>query len=383
MRCSRKLALLASVWFSAAGAWAYDGATIIVSGSAKEAQAASRGAPAAAQKEASPAMMLEGQGGGPTSSHQYQFGPLGVTISTGPQTGPAAAFGGVNMKISDYWLGVECQPVAPVLRAQLKLAADEGLAVVAVADDSPAAKAGLREHDVLLKAGAKSLTAVPDLMAAVDATKEQKLSLELLRAGERKKIEVQPAKRPVKVLSDGAVDWGLPHNDADMNTIRQWMQQMAAGQAGIEPGRGPWQFHIMRPGAILPSGSAAAKLPTDTSVTITRRGDDPAKIVVEKGTQRWETTAQELDKLPADIRAAVEPMLASGGAAAAIGFHRHEARRPAKEPTAAEKSPAQGALEKKFDDLNRKMEEMQKALEQLRSGKPPAQSPDRPGGARI
>ena len=294
----------------------------------------------------------------------------------------AWAYDGATITIGDYWLGVECQPVAPALRAQLKLADDEGLAVVAVAEDSPAAKAGLCEHDVLLKAGAKSLAAVPDLMTAVDAAKEQKLSLELLRAGERKKIEVQPAKRPVRVSSGGAVDWGLPPNDADMNTIRKWMQQMAAGQAGIEPGKGPWQFHIMRPGAILPPGAAAARLPADTSVTITRRGDEPAKIVVEKGSQRWETTAKELDKLPADVRAMIEPMLPSDSAMAAIGFHRHDARRGAKEP-AAEKAPEQGALEKKLDDMNRKMEAMQKALDQLRSGKPPAKSPDRPGGARL
>src|SRR5262245_57613546 len=45
-----------------------------------------------------------------------------------------------------YWIGVECRDASPKLRAQLGLKDDEGLVVMHVAEDSPAAKAGLKQH---------------------------------------------------------------------------------------------------------------------------------------------------------------------------------------------------------------------------------------------
>ena len=60
----------------------------------------------------------------------------------------------------EYWLGVECLPVMPALRAQLNLPEKQGLLVAAVMPDSPAAKAGIKQHDVLLRVGEKPLAEV-------------------------------------------------------------------------------------------------------------------------------------------------------------------------------------------------------------------------------
>ena len=62
--------------------------------------------------------------------------------------------------------------------------------------DSPAAKAGIAQYDVLLRAGDKPLAEPRDLLAAVDAAKETKLKIELIRGGKPKTIELTPAKRP-------------------------------------------------------------------------------------------------------------------------------------------------------------------------------------------
>ena len=45
-------------------------------------------------------------------------------------------------------------------------------------------------------------------------------------------------------------------------------------------------------------------------MTIIKKGSEPALITVKKGEQSWEITDKELDKLPADVRKHVEPMLA-------------------------------------------------------------------------
>ena len=92
-----------------------------------------------------------------------------------------------------YWLGldVEALPEAP----NKKLPAHQGLMVKEVLPGSPAAKAGIKPHDVLLKAGKQPLAARQDLINAVQAAKETDLVLDVDRNGKVQKITVRPAKR--------------------------------------------------------------------------------------------------------------------------------------------------------------------------------------------
>ncbi len=90
--------------------------------------------------------------------------------------------------VSKYWLGVVCHPLAEypggdTLRAQLDLPANTGLVAAEVLPGGPAMKAGVKRHDVLLAADEKPLAAVGDLVAAVEKSHGQELSLKLLRAG--------------------------------------------------------------------------------------------------------------------------------------------------------------------------------------------------------
>src|SRR5205807_636111 len=66
-----------------------------------------------------------------------------------------------------YWIGLICNPPDDALRAQLKLK-DAGLVVREAVPDAPAAKAGIKVHDILLAAGDKELRDVRDLMDAVE-----------------------------------------------------------------------------------------------------------------------------------------------------------------------------------------------------------------------
>ena len=84
----------------------------------------------------------------------------------------------------------------PALRAQLNLPERQGLLVGVVVPGSPAAAAGIAQHDVLMRVGDKPLAEPRDLVEAVQAAKGGKLKIELIRGGKPKTIEVAPAKRP-------------------------------------------------------------------------------------------------------------------------------------------------------------------------------------------
>ena len=88
-----------------------------------------------------------------------------------------------------YWLGIECYPAPPALRAQLNLPEQQGLLVESVVPDSPAAKAGLKPFDILMRVGNKPLKEPADLIQAVDASKDKEMPLEVLRGGKPQKIK--------------------------------------------------------------------------------------------------------------------------------------------------------------------------------------------------
>ncbi len=101
------------------------------------------------------------------------------------------------LKKDNYIIGVDCETAGDVLRSQLDLGQGVGLVVKSVFDGMPAKEAGVKTHDVLIRAGGKQLAQVSDLMAAVEAAgqEKKKLSLTLIRGGKEKKVEVAPTRR--------------------------------------------------------------------------------------------------------------------------------------------------------------------------------------------
>ena len=58
-----------------------------------------------------------------------------------------------------YWLGIQGQPLdSAVLRTHLQLADEVGVVVEDVVKDSPAEKAGLRRHDVLIDVNGEQIS---------------------------------------------------------------------------------------------------------------------------------------------------------------------------------------------------------------------------------
>ena len=266
------------------------------------------------------------------------------------------------LKVSDYWIGLECYPAEPALGAQLKLPEGQGLVIHHVAPDSPAAKAGLKQHDVIVKAGAKPVSDVADLVEAVGSAKDKNLSLEIIREAKPKKIDVKPVKRPKEFfLGDRIRRFPLPApGNPDWEALRKWYEQL---KPGVGP---PMQFRFFQPGVILPPGAPVhPPLPGNMSVAITKQGGAPARIVVSKDGKKWEVTEKELDKLPKDVRPHVERMLGRIPPAGPGDFDIDVDIVP---PTPVPDKQ----LKKQLDQMNRQIEELRKAVEQIqgKAGKP-------------
>ena len=89
------------------------------------------------------------------------------------------------------FIGVVTSPLGEAVRAQTTLSEDVGLSVDVVSPDSPAAKAGLKAHDILAKYDDQILCAAVQLSALVKRTGTgNKATLTVLRGGKEMPIEV-------------------------------------------------------------------------------------------------------------------------------------------------------------------------------------------------
>jgi hypothetical protein len=165
--------------------------------------------------------------------------------------------------------------------------------------------------------------------------------------------------------------------------MEKWLQGMWPEN---ENGRPPLRFRFVHPGMILPPGVAVAPpLPADMSVVISKEGDQPAKIVVRRGAEKWEVTEQNLDKLPADVRTHIEGMLGRG----AMGFvgaplplqemgpeSGVEKRRA---PKAGAPAPARSdwfeRMEKRLDEMNGRLDKLFEEVEHGQQNQTPHVAP--------
>jgi len=98
------------------------------------------------------------------------------------------------------YLGVSTSEVSAALRAQLGLKPGAGLVVTYVAVDSPAAKAGLEKHDVLVEFGEQLLVHPAQLRKLVQIQKEgDEVKLVYYRGGKRQTAKVTLGKTSARI----------------------------------------------------------------------------------------------------------------------------------------------------------------------------------------
>ena len=94
-----------------------------------------------------------------------------------------------------FWIGISVSPLEPALRSQLKLPPNQGLLAIEVVKDSPAAKADVKVHDILLSLAGKPLESQEKLVELVQSSGEKSVPLELIREGKTQTIDVTPQRR--------------------------------------------------------------------------------------------------------------------------------------------------------------------------------------------
>ena len=100
------------------------------------------------------------------------------------------------------WLGVAIQPVTPEVAESLALNKPEGALVAAVTDGSPAAKAGVRQGDVVLAFNGTPVTTPRELSRAVaDSTIHSKATLAVWRDNREVTLDVRVGEMSRQVAS--------------------------------------------------------------------------------------------------------------------------------------------------------------------------------------
>ena len=98
--------------------------------------------------------------------------------------------------LSEYWIGVQCEEVAPVLKYHLNLTEHEGMLVEAVMPESPAAKSGVERYDVILAINDKPVGTLEEIVNMVDEVKDGEMTISAIRKGKPVELKITPEKRP-------------------------------------------------------------------------------------------------------------------------------------------------------------------------------------------
>jgi serine protease Do len=146
-----------------------------------------------------------GNSGGPTFNLQGQV--IGINTAIYSPNGGSVGIGfaipsnvaktivaqlEAHGKVSRGWLGVQIQEVTPAIAASLGLHNDHGALVALVTPDSPAAKAGLKQGDVIMSFNGTPVDHLRDLPRLVaDTAPNSEASIGVWRKGETSKLEVK------------------------------------------------------------------------------------------------------------------------------------------------------------------------------------------------
>ena len=102
----------------------------------------------------------------------------------------------------EFYLGIPVGTVDDVLRAHLDIPAGQGLVVQQVQPDSPAARAGLEPHDILLSVGGHPVADVKALRERVQESGGKPISLSVVRKAKPLTLEVTPMSRKAPIVPE-------------------------------------------------------------------------------------------------------------------------------------------------------------------------------------
>ena len=260
---------------------------------------------------------------------------------------------------NQYRIGLDCAPAPEVLRVHLRLHDDSGMMVNHVMPGSPAERAGIKRHDVIVEANGHPVASIVDLSRAVNEARDAEMSIAVIQEGQERLLKVTPEERSEdeidrirngfgRRLGQGAWPPGL---GPDFGQRLQEQLDRAMGQIQ----QAPFGFRQFGPGILLDDEDVQIQqqIPNGMKMQIERNNNGPARITIERGGDKWEVTENDVDQLPDDIRPMVENMLNGRR------FIPSVPQRPAR-PRANEEK-----VQDRFDGLELKIEELQDAIRSI------------------
>src|SRR6266567_3742510 len=157
----------------------------------------------------------QGNSGGPTfdlsgrvvGMNTAIFSPSGGSVGIGFAI-PASVVKAIVDQLKDHgnvsrgWLGVQIQNLTPDMAASLGVGNAKGAIVAGVVDDSPAAKAGFKQGDVIISLNGSEIDDNRDLTRKVASLRAgQKADFSILREGQKRQIAAVIAKRDDQQLA--------------------------------------------------------------------------------------------------------------------------------------------------------------------------------------
>lgn len=203
------------------------------------------------------------------------------------------------------WLGVQIQPLTDDVAEALGLDTADGALVAEVVSDGPAARAGIRAGDVIVRYGTETVTSPRELSHAVARTEPgSKTPLTVVRKGQEKRVTAvidqnrargKLARSDDGATSDDALGLGLAlgslsdearremriDEDVDGALVLGIKSGSAADAGGIRPGD-----VIVQVNQDAVTDATAA----EQALTSARRAERPAVVLIRRGNSQFFTT---------------------------------------------------------------------------------------------
>jgi serine protease Do len=198
-----------------------------------------------------------------------------------------------NGSVERGWLGVQVQPVSPDIADALGLDAPKGALVAGVMPDSPAAKAGLRQGDVILSFNATDIDEMRDLPRLVaEAKVGHDAEVAILRDGKRmtRKVEIArlAADRVAVTESGGSPELESDRLGATLSALTDGARQRlnlpeqvdGVVVSDVDPA-GPAAANGVRPGDVIAQvDGRKVSAPADVAAAIEQAGSKKAVLLL-------------------------------------------------------------------------------------------------------
>jgi membrane-associated protease RseP (regulator of RpoE activity) len=198
------------------------------------------------------------------------------------------SLGPVEAETPEFWIGISVSAIDPALRSHLQLPNQEGLLIMEVFKDSPAAQAGLKVNDIALHLAGKPLTGQEQLVEIVQASGEKAIPVEVIRQGEHVTMQVTPQRRKKATFS------------FRLATPRTYSLDFVRPGAVLP--RAPQDLHL---GARLPGGPPVQYQPTTQYQTQHTQpgGKSPSQQAEADVSKRLDEMAAEIKEMRKAIEA--------------------------------------------------------------------------------